>query len=126
MATPRYLRPAILQMVAGELWALDVLQPVAAVLDPMTGVVRNLVDWSSLPPAPEHRWQGEWRALSDGTALWVQAGSGPAARVLPSGEVTVATARTTTDTQSLRLAAVGGGGAWVGAGPPPAGHTGRP
>src|SRR4051794_15781399 len=118
MGAPRFLRPAILQLVAGELWAVDVLQPVAAVVDPPSGEVRRLVSWPMLPAAPDHRWQGEWLALSDGEALWAQAGSGPAARVLPDGEVTLATVRTTTDTQPLRLAAAGPQGAWLVPDPP--------
>src|SRR4051794_6836020 len=118
MGAPRFLRPAILQLVAGELWAVDVLQPVAAVLDPASGAVRRLLSWPPLPPAAERRWQGEWRALSDGAALWVQAAPGPAARVLPDGTVTVATVRTTADPQGSRLAAAGPAGAWLVPGPP--------
>src|SRR5690348_4118610 len=118
MSGPRYLRPAILQVVGEELWAVDAVQPVAAVLDPSSGMVRRLVSWPSLPPSPQHRWQGEWRALSDGEALWVQAGDGPAARVLPSGEVVVATVTTTTDVRRLRLAAAGRHGAWLVPDPP--------
>jgi hypothetical protein len=118
MGAPRLLRPAILRLVAGELWAVDVLQPVAAVVDPLSGQVRRLVSWPMLPAASEHRWQGEWLALADGEALWVQAGSGPAARVLSDGEVTVATVRTTADTQPLQLAAAGPQGAWLVPDPP--------
>jgi hypothetical protein len=119
MSAPRYLRPAILQVVANELWVVDVVQPVAAVVDPTSGSLLRVVSWPALPPAAEHRWQGEWLALSDGEALWVQAGSGAAARVLPDGEVVVATVHTTTDTQPFRLAAAGPRGAWLAPDPPP-------
>lgn len=118
MSQPRFLRPAHLQMVGGQLWVVDASQPVAAVLDLDTGGVDRLVSWPQLPAAADHDWRGEWRVLSDGGGLWVQAGDGPVARVTGDGTVTVATVRTTTDTGGYRLAAAGRHGAWL-VGPAP-------
>ncbi|WNV74903.1 hypothetical protein [Geodermatophilus sp. DSM 44513] len=119
MSAVRHLRPAHLQVVAGEVWAVDEVQPVAAVVDPGSGRLRRLVGWPAVPAASETHWQGEWRALSDGEGLWVQAGHGPVARVTPAGAVTVATVRVTTDTAGLRLVAAGAHGAWLVPPPPP-------
>jgi hypothetical protein len=113
----RPLRPAHLQLVAGELWAIDAIQPVAAVLDPVSGEFRRLVSWPEVPPwhtASEY----EWRTLSAGDALWVQSGYGPPARVTPDGEVVAATVRTESAPASWRLAAAGPGGAWLMGYPP--------
>lgn len=117
MREPRPLDPAHLHVVGDELWVVDAVQPVAAVLDPATGALRRLVGWPDVPAWHEAS-DPEWRTLSDGDALWVQSGSGPPARVAPDGAVVVATVRTTATPERWRLAAAGPGGAWlVGQGP---------
>ncbi|MEV6305614.1 hypothetical protein AB0M02_39790 [Actinoplanes sp. NPDC051861] len=81
----RLLRPVVLARDTGPLWAVDELQPVAALLDPRDGAVTRLVSWTGLPPPPA----GEsWRVLAAGDDLWVQPGpGGPVARVDPEGGV---------------------------------------
>ena len=117
MRAPRSLHPAHLQVVAGELWVIDAVQPVAAVVEPATGELDRLVGWPQVPPWHEAS-EREWRTLSDGDALWVQSGFGPPARVTADGAV-VATVRTTGTPERWRLAAAGPGGAWLAADPPP-------
>ena len=112
MSTTRSLRPAHLQLVAGELWAIDEVHPVAAVLDPSSGGFRRLVSWPQVPPWHE-ALDEEWRTLSDGSALWVQSGHGPPARITPDGGVVVATVRTTASPARWRLSAAGPSGAWL-------------
>ncbi|MEV6348141.1 hypothetical protein [Actinoplanes sp. NPDC051851] len=83
--TRRFLRPGYAVAAGDLLWVVDRLQPVAALLDAATGVVRRLVSWPDLPPPPVDE---QWRVLGWGADLWVQPGrGGPVARVTPDGEV---------------------------------------
>jgi hypothetical protein len=106
----RYLRPGRLIELESGLWAVDAVQPVAAVLDPETGDVRQVIGWPELPPpAPgEEQWPPP-RVLGDGdgTALWAQqAPDGPLVRITPKGVETAAW------TGGLHLTATGPGVAW--------------
>lgn len=112
MSASRLLRSAHLQIVADDLWVVDELHPVAAVLDPSSGSVRRVVAWPQVPPWHE-AVDEEWRTLSDGEALWVQSGDGPPGRVSRDGGVVVATVRTTASLERWRLAAAGPSGAWL-------------
>jgi hypothetical protein len=109
----RTLRPDRLFVLESGLWVLDVLQPVAAVLDPATGEAVRQVSWRELPPAPAgEQWPGPV-VLADGASLWTQqAAAGPLVRVGLHG---VATA---TWTDGLLLAACGPAVAWCAPEPP--------
>lgn len=85
------LRPNFLTMIGDELWVLDAVQPVGAVLDPDTGAVRGIRAWPELPPTPipddgDPNHHGRIVAAAD--ALWVQQSAGPLARVDRDGTVT--------------------------------------
>jgi hypothetical protein len=109
--TGRFLVPCEVVELQSGLWVVDVTQPVAAVLDPVSGVVRRLVSWPELPPAHVIQWYRQ--VLGDGSSLWVQEEeSGPVVRVDSDG-ITVAVW-----TSGLRLLACGGGAAWCGPRPP--------
>ena len=110
----RALRPDRLVDLASGLWAVDAVQPVAAVLDPATGEVRAVVGWPQVPPPPVSE-DGPWaRVLGDGTSLWVQQdASGPVVRVDLDGVAAAAW------TDGMRLAACGPGAAWCAPVPPP-------
>ena len=108
----RHLRPSRLIELASGLWAVDDLQPVAAVLDPLTGDVRRVVSWRDLPPAPPEA--ADARVLGDGTSLWTQQrADGPLLRV-SEGAV-----ETAVWTDGLMLAACGPGVAWCAPDEPP-------
>jgi hypothetical protein len=108
MSGMRALRPTRLVGLPSGLWALDVVQPVAAVLDPSTGEVRRLVSWRDVPAPPVHG--GGWpppRVCSDGEGLWIQhERSGPLVRVTVDGVVAAVW------TGGLHLAVAGPGAAW--------------
>lgn len=81
----RFLTPGRLAQLGSGLWAVDRLQPVAAVLDPHDGAVRRVVSWPDLPP-PAVEARSRRTVLDDGTSLWVQEESGgPVARVTTGG-----------------------------------------
>lgn len=86
----RALRPKFLTMIGDELWVLDAVQPVGAILDPETGAVQGIRSWPQLPPSaepddgdPDHHW----RVVAAADALWVQQSAGPLARVDRDGTV---------------------------------------
>ena len=98
----RDLRPSRLIERTSGLCAVDDVQPVAAVLDPLTGDVRRIVSWRDLPPAP--LGESGARVLGDGTSLWTQqTADGPLLRVGLDGVATAAW------TGGLMLAACGPG-----------------
>ena len=108
----RDLRPSRLIERTSGLWAVDDVQPVAAVLDPLTGDVRRIVSWRDLPPAP--LGESGARVLGDGTSLWTQqTADGPLLRVGLDGVATAAW------TGGLMLAACGPGVAWCAPDQPP-------
>lgn len=121
----RPLRPGSLHALASGLWAVDAFQPAAAVLDPGSGEVRQLVSWSELPPpAPGEPWPPP-RRIDDGRSLWVQEhADGPLARVGVGG------IETSVWTGGLPLRACGDEVAWCASLPPEqelvAGPRGRP
>lgn len=59
-------------LTVDAVWAPDETQPVVAVLDPVDGSVRGLLDWADLPPAPVGDSQG--RCAAGGETFWVQQG----------------------------------------------------
>lgn len=109
----RALRPDQLVVLPSGLWVLDAQQPVAAVLDSVTGTVLRLVSWRESPPADGHeRWPGP-QVLSDGSCLWSQQQAlGPLVRVGLRG------VETTAWTGGLLLAACGPSAAWCAPAPP--------
>ena len=109
----RFLRPATLIPLESGLWLIDEFQPVAAILDPRSGDVRDVVTWSELPPAPTPAdWPGP-TVMGDGTSLWAQQHrKGPVVRIGPGG------IETAVWTRGLQLAACGPGEGWC-APPPP-------
>lgn len=103
----RHLRAGRLIELESGLWAVDVAQPVAAVLDPLTGAVRGTVSWSELPPGPPGEVWPPARVLGDGSSLWAQQEEcGPLVRVGLHGMAAAAW------TNGLHLAACGPGVAW--------------
>lgn len=109
----RALEPDQVFALPSGLWVLDARQPVAAVLDPVSGAVLRLVSWRALPPADR---ADDWPAppvFSDGSGLWAQErASGPLVRVDPQG------VRTAVWTGGRLLAACGPEQAWCASVPP--------
>lgn len=109
----RFLRPDQVFVLPSGLWVLDVLQPVAAVLDPDDGTVRRMVAWREVPPAPAADEGESRRVRSDGSGLWTQqTASGPLVRVDLDGVGAAVW------TGGLLLAACGPGVAWCAPAPP--------
>lgn len=114
MGRVRALRPDRLIDLPSGLWAVDAVQPVAAVLDPATGAVRAVVGWPQVPPAPVREDGTGSRALGDGRCLWIQQeAGGPVVRVDVDGITTAAWS------DGQQLAACGPGTAWCAPRPPP-------
>ena len=103
----RFLRPAGLIPLASGLWVIDEFQPVAAIIDPRSGEVRDVVGWPELPTAPAvYGWPGP-AVLGDGTSVWSQQHrSGPVVRIGPEGVAAAVW------TDGLQLAVCGPGEAW--------------
>jgi hypothetical protein len=103
----RALRPDRLLELSSGLWAVDVCQPVGAVLDPATGALRDLVSWRDLPAAPAKTDWPRPQLMGDGDDLWVQEHpAGPLVRVTRQGIGTAVW------TNGLHLAACHAGVAW--------------
>ena len=70
----RFLRPKFLVPVNDRLWAVDELQPVAAVLDPVEARLERVVSYPELPAPPVTfaPWFDGWRVLGSSAGLWVQ------------------------------------------------------
>lgn len=104
----RFLRPGFLVQVGECLWAVDAFQPVAAVLDPSSGTVRQLVSWAELPPPPA-TGPDRWRVFGSPAGLWVQPfQEGPVALINTGGLVRAYY------TAGQRLSGVTAAGAWCG------------
>ncbi|GAA2779632.1 hypothetical protein [Saccharopolyspora taberi] len=102
MPERRFLRPRLLAAVDGALWVVDEFQPVAALVEPGTGTVREVVDWRSLaPPEPGHSAE----IVTDGSRIWVQQGSSV-------GWVDETGLRQAAEVGGTHLCAVGRGAAW--------------
>jgi hypothetical protein len=101
------LRPDRLLELSSGLWAVDVSQPVAAVLDPATGALRDLVSWRTLPAAQAKTDWPRPQLMGDGDALWIQEQpTAPLVRVTRHGIATAVW------TKGLYLAACHAGVAW--------------
>ena len=59
-------------MLDSGLWAVDEFQPVAAVLDPRSGEVRDVVGWPDLPPPSVGAQWPDPTVTGGGDRLWVQ------------------------------------------------------
>ena len=110
-AMPRFLRPGFLVLTGEQLWVVDEFQPVAAILDPVTGTVRRLVSWTELPPPPPKTFASSffgWRVVGAATPrLWVQPfRDGPVALISPDGLVHAS------PSDELRLSDADPRGAW--------------
>lgn len=108
------LQPASLLASGNHLWAVDAVQPVAAMIDPAGVEAPHVVTWKTLPPAPvgEVKWSRSGFAYGD--CLYVQEHrGGPVARLGRGGIEQVWWVD-----DSARLVAAGPDGAWV-APPPP-------
>lgn len=119
----RFLRPGALVPVAGRLWVVDEFQPVAAVLDPASGALEQVVSWPQLPPPPATfaPYLDGWRILGGAERLWVQPyPGGPVAGIDPGGLVQAGYSA------GRRLAAVTDSGAWCRTPPAPQGLPGSP
>ena len=101
----RAFRPELLLPLGSDVWLVEEFQPVAVVIDPVTGVVRRAVSWAALPPPGPGEL--DRRVRHDRPALWVQHETGgPLARVgLDEIEVLV-------PTDGLGLVACGPDTAW--------------
>ncbi|MCI2238025.1 hypothetical protein MO973_38210 [Paenibacillus sp. TRM 82003] len=116
----RALQPGWLIELDSGLWAVDAVQPVAAVLDPGTAAVRRIVSWPQVPPRPVHTWGST--VLGDGTSLWVQhAAGGPVVRIDTGG--VAAAGWVGGELARQRLAACGPGVAWCTTPPPEDEHV---
>lgn len=73
-ARPRWLRPAALVATGDLLWAVDAVQPVAAVLRLPGGVLERVVSWPRVPPPPNLTIGRT--VLGEGQSLWCQEQSG--------------------------------------------------
>lgn len=106
----RGLRPGFLTLASGRLWAVDAFQPVAAVLEPESGTVEQLVSWRELPPpmASEVPGLGQ-RVLGSSAGLWVQPyDGGPVGLIGAEGLVLAGYCA------GLRLSGTTSAGAWCG------------
>lgn len=111
----RPLRTGWLIDLESGVWAVDASQPVAVVLDPLTGVVRRVVSWQEVPPPGVTT--GFPAVLGDGESLWIQHDTGgPVVRVGPGG--VVAAGWVGGELSGQRLAACGPGVAWCTTPPP--------
>lgn len=97
------LRPGLLVPVGDQMWVLDQVQPVAAVLDTATAVPAGLVSWPEVPagPAPDERC-----VLRASDGLWTQQPGGPVVLIGAEG------LRSAHHVSDLRLGAVSAHGAW--------------
>ena len=68
----RFLRIGRLIVLDSGRWALDAFQPVAAVLDPVTGRLRRVVSWQEQPPPPPGETWPPPTALGAEDSSWVQ------------------------------------------------------
>lgn len=103
----RFLRPGSLFSLDSGLWVVDAFQPVAAIVDPASGALLDVVSWPELPPAAASPVWPQPVVMSDGQSLWVQQEpSGPLLRIGPDGD------RTAAWTDELELAVCGPGEAW--------------
>ncbi len=100
----RLLRPGRLVAVGDRVWAVDVVQPVAAVLDAATGDQVALVGWSAAPPG---RWPRDRVVLPAADGRWVQ--QQPEGPLVLVGEDGVRAGRHVSDSV---LGAVTAHGAW--------------
>lgn len=108
----RFLRPGSLLSLESGLWVVDEFQPVAAIIDPDSGHILDVVSWPEVPAAAGHAWPGP-ALMSDRSLVWVQQErSGPLLRIGSDGSRSVAW------TDGLQLAACGPGEAWCMSAPP--------
>ncbi len=107
--TTRLLTAGDLIELESGLWVVDIVQPVAAVLDPPSGDVRQVVSWFDVaPPAARGGWPAR-QVLGDGFSIWTkESGIGPLVRLTLDG---IASATWTDD---LLLWACHPGVAWCG------------
>ena len=108
----RFLRPGSLLSTASGLWVVDEFQPVAAIVDPRSGAVVDVVGWSEVPAAARLMWPGP-ALMTDGSSVWAQQDRfGPLLGIGPGG------VRSAAWTDGMQLAACGSGEAWCMAAPP--------
>lgn len=83
----RALEPDHLVLLDSGLWVLDARQPVAAVIDPVSGELRRMVSWPGTVPPPS--FDSEWvEVAGDGRSLWWQSVGGGLVCVDPDGVAT--------------------------------------
>lgn len=112
----RALQPSCLVNLTSGLWVIDAFQPVAAIVDPVTGAVRSVVSWPQVPPPQVSSYRPV--VFGDGDCLWLQYEVGSAVVRIDSSGVRAA-GWVGPSYSEQRLSAVGPGEAWCTTPPPP-------